>query len=243
MVRIRRLIFGSAVAGASLVLVVPAAAAAVELVSIPITGVVRDEPGSEVLVARAEVPEDLVGLRCTLIGETLNQRSVHLGNDLLIDLGDETFVFTNFEDEGGVRYEFTETGELPAVVEVFVRLGPDGVSSGGFHISIECPDVEPPSSTSTSTTTTSSTSVPASSSTTSSTTTVIAGPTVEPSLPSSLPSQPPGAGPDAPEPPVTGPELAVTGPATFGLVGVGVGLLVAGAFVLLGGGRRRRLSA
>lgn len=203
--------------------VVPAAAAS-ELISIPVDRVVRGDPGEEILVASAEVPEELQGLGCEMFGETNNQESVHEGNDLIIRFDGQTRVVPNFEDERNIRYEFREIAALAARIDVYVRLGPDGVSSGGFLISIEC-DREPPPTT---TPTTTTVEPPTTTAEPPPTTTILPPPAS--SVP---PTLPPTTLPPTTLPPTTlPPTLAVTGGSAAGPAVIGLVLLLGGALVL-----------
>ena len=248
------------VAGSLLALLIAAPASGAELISIPVDEIIYGSEGEEILVASAEVPPDLIGLSCQMTGETVNQESVHFGNDLVIRLGAQTEELANFEDERDIRYTFSSIAELPPRIDVYVRLGPDGVSSGGFLISIEC-DLEPPtSSTSTSTTIsdTSSTTTTISNTSSTSTTTTSTLPGV-----SSTTSNPPGstlatttlapssttiqvAGPSTTSLPpggttsVTTPnQLAVTGTEAIALTWLGLTLAALGALALGQAGRLR----
>lgn len=232
------------------------AAAATELISIPVDRVFYGDPGEEVLVASATVPADVVGLSCLLTGETVNQGSEHPDNDLLIRVGGDMRVFRDFEDERDIRYTFTESVVLADRVDIFVRLGPDGVTSGGFLISFECET--PPTSSTTSSTTTlpASTSSTVTSSTvpsstvpsTTVTTTSIAGPTTSTGPTTSIDgpttsvpatSVPTTGSIAQEEPPPT--ELAFTGldtPVLVGLGALGAGLVLLGGFALGRGARQ-----
>lgn len=210
------------------------AAAASELISIPIEQVTRGDEGDEILVASADVPADLVGLQCEMVGETSNQDSVHEGNDLLIRLGDQVRVIENFEDERDIRYEFRQIEEMPARVDVLVRLGPDGVSSGGFLISIEC-ELEPPTTTSTTTIEPPATTSepPATTSEPPATTSEPPATTSEPPATSTEPVPtvlpPPASSVPPPEPP----GLAVTGAPGPAAVLFGAALIAIGALMVM----------
>lgn len=121
--------------------------AALEIISIPIDQVTTGAAGDVVLVATLDVPDEFVGKTCSLIGTTDNQESVHEGNDLLITTGSHTIVIPNFEDEGFIVHQDGEVEAIAESIEVSVRLGPDGVSSGGFRVDLDCP--EEPSTTTT----------------------------------------------------------------------------------------------
>ncbi len=150
-------------------------ASAVELFTASIDQVVRGAEGDVIEVATIEVPADSVGLSCSVVGETENQESVHPGNDLLIVGSVTTLTIPNFEDEGFIRHQAGELDSLPSVIRVFVRLGPDGVSSGGLRISIECD--EPDGGTGGETETPSTTIATTETTTTEATTTTTGAPT------------------------------------------------------------------
>ncbi len=115
-------------------------ATAIELFSASIDQVVRGAEGDVIEVAVIDVPTEHVGATCDVVGQTENQESVHDGNDLLIVGTVQTFTIANFEDEGFAVHQAGQIDSLPEIIRVFVRLGPDGVSSGGFRVSIECDD-------------------------------------------------------------------------------------------------------
>ncbi|MEZ5245032.1 MAG: hypothetical protein R2707_08055 [Acidimicrobiales bacterium] len=237
--------------GALFVLLLAIPAGANELISIPIDEVIYGREGDEILVGGADVPAELVGVSCEMTGETVNQESVHVGNDLVIRLGDQTRVLANFEDERDIRYTFSEIAELPERIDVFVRLGPDGVSSGGFLISIEC-EIEPPTTTSTTTTTTSTSTTttttttvgPTSTSTTTSTTTTApSSTTLEPTtttiqVAGPTTSLPPGSTSSVDLPPG---QLAITGAGTglLALAWLGLGMCAVGTVAAVHGSRPR----
>ena len=139
---IQRIIAGVSAAVAILV-GTAIAASAVELISIPIDGIVVGVEGDVILVATAEVPVEFVGQTCEIVGETDNQEFIHDSNDLLIVNGGQTLVVPNFEDEGFIIHQAGEFDEMSPKIDVFVRLGPDGVSSGGFRVIVDC-DKTPP---------------------------------------------------------------------------------------------------
>lgn len=250
--------------GALLVPFLAGPVGATELISISVDQIIYGDEGDEILVASADVPPELVGLSCEMTGESFNQDSVHEGNDLLIDLAGQVRVLPNFEDERDISHIFRDIAELPARIDVYVRLGPDGVSSGGFLISIECDEVPPTttststttSTTTTSTTTTTTTTVPSTTvptttepldtvapSTSAPTTTIdIAGPTST-SLPSaalSSTSLPPAVvAQETPDPPSGSGQLAVTGAGVAGLAVLGFGLFALGVLALGQGVRLR----
>lgn len=147
-------------AGLAALLVVPAAAGADDLIVIPVTGFASGAEGETVRVASVAVPAELVGATCQITGSTVNQVSVHDGNDLLISTNGQTFVVPNFEDAGFIVHEAGETASVGASIDVAIRFGPDGVSSGGFRVSVDCDAEEPPITTTAPPTTAPSTTAP-----------------------------------------------------------------------------------
>lgn len=236
----------------------PAPAGADDLIFIPVSGFAQGSEGDVVSIASVAVPEDVVGATCQITGSTVNQISVHEGNDLLIITGGQTFVVPNFEDAGFIVHEAGTTAAVGSTIELQVRFGPDGVSSGGFRVSIDCEvattTTEPATTTTVDAPTTTTEEPPAGP-----TTATTAAPTppssdVEANPPST--TEEPPAGPTTVTPttatpttatpttdaPPAGPSagddgsLPVTGSSTGLIVGLGVVFVVSGAVL-------RRLSS
>ena len=220
---------------------------AVEVVSIPIDGVIYGNEGDVIEFASGAVPEEHVGRACFGAAATDNNGSVHPNNDLIITTGATTVIIRDVEDVPGKGHTISGAVVLGETIEVSVKLGADGVSSGGFVLSFECEDVVPPATTAPPTTlapTTSETPATTAPATTIEVTTSEApepsGPTTE-SLPPEVSAVPPTTAP-----PPAGPEatLPVTGTSTtylvassgFALLAAGVALL---ALVQLTGSRVR----
>ncbi len=126
----------------------PIAAGAADILTIPVNGVSWGNPGSSQLVASTGVPADLIGKNCAVIGTSGNGSSIHPGNDLVIVSGDESIVISDFEDTGNAIHRVSSVRTLGTSVEVYLRFGQDGVSSGGVTVSIaDC--VEPAPATTT----------------------------------------------------------------------------------------------
>lgn len=162
-------------------LMVPAAAAAADdLIVIPVSGFARGEEGDVITIATVDVPSDLIGATCQITGLTVNQISVHEGNDLLINTNGQTFVVPNFEDAGFIEHEAGEVASVGTTIQLQLRFGPDGLSSGGFRVRVDCDPENFPTTTVNDSTTTTTTEEPGEPST--SETTVDqppAGPTTE----------------------------------------------------------------
>jgi len=129
------------------------------LLEIPVDTVISDGAGSEHLVATAPVEQEDVGRECTVAVEGVNNESAHPNTDLLVRSGDGEVVAPDVEREPEVRTEASGTLVLGDEVAVFVRLGPDGVFSGGLVVSVEC--LPAPTTTVATTTTTVVTTPPA----------------------------------------------------------------------------------
>ncbi len=109
-----------------------------DIITIPIDSVLRAPAGSVTPVASAPVPAQFQGSACLVEVEADNQESVHENNDLIISSGGSSGEVDDFESEAfGVR-----GASLPLVlgdtVSVSLRMGPDGISSGGVLITIDC---------------------------------------------------------------------------------------------------------
>lgn len=224
-----------------LLLMQASSASAVDFVSIPVSGVAYGEEGQVLAVTGADVPPDYVGQTCQILGQTVNQESVHIDNDLLITTAGVTLTIPNYEDEGFITYDSGEVVVLGPRIDVAVRFGPDGITSGGFRLTVSCdgdevppcvPTDEVPCATTTTvapTTTTIPTTTPTTTPETTTTTEpepegpVITGTTTVPSTTTT--TAPPPLGPEV------GPQLPVTGSSTGWLIGVGAALLTLGFLV------------
>lgn len=154
---------------------------------IPVNTVVPEDPsdrpgeeGSVHLLATKPVAEEDVGRGCNVVADGENNSSVHLGTDLLVRSGDSEVVLEDVEREPNVITEADGTLTLDTEVSVSVRLGPDGIFSGGLVVSLDCP-------------------IPPSPPTESSTTTTVAPPTTAPPEappPPAAPAEPVAAEPD-----------------------------------------------
>lgn len=268
LIRVLRSSIGSALMlTMAALLLTPAIAAADDLIVIPVSGFARGDEGDVISIATVPVPTDLVGATCQITGSTVNQISVHEGNDLLIISGGQTFTVPNFEDAGFIVHEAGETASLGSTVELQIRFGPDGVSSGGFRVSVDCqPDIAPttaPPLTTTSATAAPTTAPPttelppagptapstteAPTTTTPPSTDVAAEPPASPAPTTALPptTAPPTTAPTTELPPA-GPsasddgQLPVTGSSSSLLVGLGSLLVGIGLLIQRVSGRASR---
>jgi hypothetical protein len=117
---------------------VPAWAQDPPVIEIPLDTVVRGAPGSEHLLATVPVAPEDVGRECGVVVEGVNNESAHPNTDLLVRSGGGEVVALDVERAPNVRTEAAGTLVLGTDVSVFVRLGPDGVFSGGLVVTVEC---------------------------------------------------------------------------------------------------------
>jgi hypothetical protein len=134
----------------------PGSAGAIHELVIEFT-VVTGEPFSSVTVATEEVEPWLQGASCAIEVETANNESVHEDTQLIVTSGDHVVTVPDVESEPGIV--IIQGGELvlAETVVVAVRLGPDGISSGGYSMHFVCPEAPPTTTTPTTTTTTTTT--------------------------------------------------------------------------------------
>jgi LPXTG-motif cell wall-anchored protein len=153
-----------------LLLAVSPSVAQVGVISIPLSTVVRDDPGTVTQLGIAEVPPDLVGRTCVGRLQSENQTSVHPGNNLVVNTGDQAEVIPDVEGQMGAVLVFTGPLTLGPTISVDLIMGSDGTFSGGLlGFFVDCP---PPETTTTTTTTTTSTTTTSTTTTTTTTTTV-----------------------------------------------------------------------
>lgn len=103
---------------------------------IPINTVVRAAPGSITVLKTVDTPPELVGASCVGIAVAANQDSVHPNNDLIIESGGGQAVIPDVEREPDVETGVSGDITLGETVKVSLRMGSDGVFSGGLVISI-----------------------------------------------------------------------------------------------------------
>ena len=140
-----------AVLAAALLVGVVAPAGSADL-TIPVTTIVRGAPG-DVIEAGSVPSGPLAGQVCDVTLTGANNHSTHPDNDLIVS---SVGVLTFFDIEAESDSSSGSTGrlELGEEVTVSLRLGADGVSSGGFSVAFDC---QPPTTTVPPTTTPSTT--------------------------------------------------------------------------------------
>ena len=120
-----------------------APASAIDDIVIPIDTVVRGAEGDVIEVASVAVDPDLVGATCAAELTDSNNESTHPNNDLIIDTGAETFEALDVETEANSTEIVDGDAVLGETVVVSIRLGPDGVSSGGLTLTFDCEEQLP----------------------------------------------------------------------------------------------------
>ena len=138
---------------AALMGVLAGSAGAVHEVVIEYT-VIRGAPGEVVEIANEEVEPWLQGESCAIEVETDNNQSVHPGTDILIVSGADSVTVSDVESESGLVT--VAAGELVfgETVVASIRLGPDGIASGGVRTDFLCDQLLPTTTTEPPTTTT-----------------------------------------------------------------------------------------
>ena len=199
---------------------------------VPATG--HAAPGSVHLVATENVDPALVGATCDVNVNLANNQSTHPNSDLIITSGSSTVVALDVERDADAIIDTTPgTITLEAdTVTVSVRLGPDGLFSGGFTISFACTPPPPPPTTAPPTTVTPTTLTPTPPNSMS-----------RRRWPSSSLANPPEATPREARRRTGNPgcagTLPHTGPSNVGAIVAGTASLIAGLGVLAGVRRHR----
>jgi hypothetical protein len=121
-----------------LLLAVPAVAQDATIL-ILIDGIVRGDEGEIFEVAVQDVDPDLVGARCTAgTAQTEVGGSEHPNNDFIIASGGTSAEIKDFEAVSGATVAMSGAVTLGESITVSLRLGPNGVSSGGLVIALTC---------------------------------------------------------------------------------------------------------
>jgi hypothetical protein len=117
--------------------------------------VVTGEFGSVHQVASSDVAADMVGDVCDVTASADNNGSVHPQSDLIVSSDGTQVTIANVEAVPGAVTIANGELTLGSTITVSVRLGPDGVFSGGGSVELVCTDASPaPTEQSTTTSTT-----------------------------------------------------------------------------------------
>jgi LPXTG-motif cell wall-anchored protein len=183
---------------------VPAWAQEQTVFEIPLDTVVRGAPGSEHLLATERVAPEDQGRECSVVVEGLNNESTHPNTDVLVRSGGSEVVALDVERVPDVRTEADGTIVLGTETSASLRLGADGVFSGGLVVTLECAKPQPTTTEKPTTTTVSTT--------------------------TTVPEQPTTSESPTTTSPAAGPTLPKTGGGSDGLlVAAGISLLIGGA--------------
>lgn len=149
------------------------------IVVIPASNVVEAEPGSVTPIATVPVPAEFRNVPCVARAQGENGQSVHQGNDLIVSSGETSGVVENYEAQAFTFVDASFPLVLGETVNVSLKMGNSGISSGGLVVSVDC------TITTTTTSTTTTTIVPDDSTTTSTTSTTVPNETTttKPTLP------------------------------------------------------------
>lgn len=193
---------------------------AIESIVLDQDRILYGEEGSTNQLAEIVVDDNRVGASCTLRVHAENQFSVHPGNDLLITTGGMQTVIEDVEAEPDADRDLSAAIVLGPELLVELRFGPHQVSSMGFDLSVECPDVagvvvtQPPTCPDPSSTSSTQTSTTQTSTTQPSTSTTTGGATddcQDPTPVSEVPVAVPVPTPTVPQPCTTSDGQAVDG--------------------------------
>lgn len=108
------------------------------VITIAVEGVLTGSEDEVVPVVSETVDPSLVGATCEVEGQTENNSSVHPGNDLILTTGDSTATIENTEEFPGEIAPGSGTIVLGETIDISVRFGPDGVTSGGVIVTFDC---------------------------------------------------------------------------------------------------------
>ncbi|MCP3912926.1 MAG: hypothetical protein GY713_18480 [Actinomycetia bacterium] len=98
-------------------------------------------PGSVAELHTEAVPADLVGQTCTFAVATENNSSVHPGNALVLQTGDASGEIPEVEATPGQTFNGSAPVVLGETIVASIRFGDNGITSGGFTITITCAPV------------------------------------------------------------------------------------------------------
>jgi LPXTG-motif cell wall-anchored protein len=141
----RKVLLAACGATGWLVLLSAPAAAQQSLPSIVISQTIRDAPGSVHVVSTTNVDPSIDGGTCdvTVTGE--NNASVHPNSDILVASANQVTVPDVERAAGAEGIPADGTLELGSTVTISVRLGGDGVFSGGLlEVDFTCTPPTPP---------------------------------------------------------------------------------------------------
>lgn len=107
-----------------------------DALTIPRGTVVRGSSGDVIELGRLPVDNTRAGPLCTWTATVMNQQSAHPGNDILVESNGVTLVLADVEAAPDKVTVNSGSVFLSDVVVVSLRLGADGVFSGGMDVAI-----------------------------------------------------------------------------------------------------------
>ncbi len=137
----RKVAIGLALFGA-LLMASPAAAQTGEIRIFSDITLIDKPPGSIHLVHTETVDESLIGASCTGFAATENNASEWANNDLIIASGGNSAVIPDFEAVAGGTTFLAGTLTIGPTIDISIRLGAGGVTSGGTLIVLSCAQPE-----------------------------------------------------------------------------------------------------
>ncbi len=136
--RARRRLLAAAVLALWVMAVPTTAGAQDDVLTIDFDDVVFAPAGAVVPVGSVAVGADLQGRTCLTSVVTANQSSIHPENDLLIATGGSAARIEDVEDFTNGTNSWLVDVTLGSSIDMSVEMGPDGISSLGFTVKIDC---------------------------------------------------------------------------------------------------------
>ncbi len=131
-----------------LLLAVPVSAQSNTII-IEVDGTVQGDAGEIFRVASVNVDPGMVGWLCAGTAQTANNASEHPNNDFILGSGGSSAEILDWEAVAGGIASLSGTLVLGESITVDLRLGADGISSGGVIITLTCGPPLPPETTTT----------------------------------------------------------------------------------------------
>jgi len=146
--------WGSVLSLIMLLAVMALPAAAVDDIVVPVDTIVRSAEGELTELAVVAVAAEQVGAACTVSAQGENNASVHPNNDIIVSSGSDSVVLLDVEGVGGGITSAAGDLVLGDTIVLTLRMGPDGVFSGGLTVTVDCETADTTTTTVPETTTT-----------------------------------------------------------------------------------------
>ena len=101
------------------------------------------EPGSLQSVAVEAIPAELQGKTCDVRVVAENGSSVHQENTVVISTGTSKMEAAGVENDPNGQVVHVQSLTLGETMAIQLLMGPEGLSSLGFTIGVDCPEPEP----------------------------------------------------------------------------------------------------